>query len=499
MKVILIGAGLANLTYGALAAQNGHEVTIYEKNNVPGGVVALCEHNGYKFEQGPLLISDMLEQEPVYELLKSLGISLKTIRADRDIAFKDFELIRPQEYKGPYWRKEYLKTIFPEDSKGLDKYYKFYDNVMELRYLMSSKDNMVNKLKKAAIFLKIKKYSKMNVDELTKHFFTNEKLRLVYTGILADFCVEPEEAMGLLTVFTNFETAFDERIPLYKNNKKYYPGFCFIEGGVQKIPEALADYITSHSGNIVYNSVVSKVIIENNKAIGIKLENGKEDYADIIVGCGSGKDFFKYLVGHENLSEQYLDVVNSYKTMESVFMIHLGVNIDPMNYLRSPLIYYYGMYDLKKATENLRNGVYHEGDDGFLIFVDSYHAKDFAPEGKHALTIYTVAPDSLKEGSWNDKKQEYADKLIKLAESFIPGLSESIEEMKIMTPEDYRHLTHMSKSSFGGNVPIWNQKAPSHFTSVENLLFLGQQSENNGGMAAVILGAKDAYEKTKMI
>ena len=120
MKIIIIGAGLAGLTYGALAAQNGHEVIIYEKNSVPGGVVALCEHNGYKFEQGPLLIGDMLEKEPVYELLKSLGIILPTIRADRDIAFLDFNLIRPNEYKGPYWRKEYLKTIFPEDAKGLD-------------------------------------------------------------------------------------------------------------------------------------------------------------------------------------------------------------------------------------------------------------------------------------------------------------------------------------------------------------------------------------------
>ena len=50
----------------------------------------------------------------------------------------------------------------------------------------------------------------MNADELTKHFFKSEKLRLVYTGILADFCADPSEVIGLSTVFTNFETAFDE-------------------------------------------------------------------------------------------------------------------------------------------------------------------------------------------------------------------------------------------------------------------------------------------------
>ena len=48
---------------------------------------------------------------------------------------------------------------------------------------------------------------------------------------------------------------------------------------------------------------------------------------------------------------------------------------------------------------------------------------------------------------------------------------------------------------FGGVVPIRGQKNPAHKTPVENLWFVGQQSENAGGVGAVILGAKSAYEK----
>ena len=202
------------------------------------------------------------------------------------------------------------------------------------------------------------------------------------------------------------------------------------------------------------------------------------------------------MVGKEHLNEEYLNILNTFRPMEAVFMVHLGVkDYDPNKYMRSSLSYCYGMYDLHEATNKLRNNIYHEGNDGYLIFIPSDHASDFAPKGHHCVTIYTVAPDTLKDGSWEERKEEFADKLIKLAENELPELSKHIVTKKIMTANDYQKFTHMKKSSFGGIVPIMNQKNPSHITPVKNLIFVGQQSENAGGLGAVMLGAKDAYSK----
>ena len=106
-----------------------------------------------------------------------------------------------------------------------------------------------------------------------------------------------------------------------------------------------------------------------------------------------------------------------------------------------------------------------------------------------------MAPDTLAEGDWESRKEEYAKKLISLAEKQIPELSKHITTMKIMTAREYSAYTHMKKSSFGGVVPIKGQKNPTHKTPIENLWFVGQQSENAGGVGNVILGAKSAYEK----
>lgn len=499
MKIAIIGAGLGGLTFGALAAKDGHSVSIYDKNTAPGGVVALLEHEGYRFEQGPLLLGDLLPGESVYELLKSLGITLDTVRGDRDIVMPDYDMIKPTEYQGPYWRRERLKQLFPEDAAGIDAYYRLYDDMMHLRWLSTQPATIGNKIKLALAFLKVKKYANMTAQQLVEHFFKSEKIQTLFVGIFADFCADPNEVQGLGVIFMNFETAFDKRIPLEKNGKPYYPGYCFIKGGCQKLPEALADYITAHGGQIHYGTVVEKVLIEEGKAAGIRLADGTEIKADAVVGCGAGKDFFEKTVGLEHLDEEYREILAQFRPMEAVFMLHLGVDYDPMAYMRSSLYYCYGMYDLHGATEKLRTGIYHGGHDGYLIFVPSYHAPEFAPEGHHCVTIYTVAPDTLKDGTWAEKKEAYAREMIALAERQLPGLSRHITTMRIMTAEDYRVYTHMEKSSFGGVVPIWNQKNPPHITPVKNLFFVGQQSENAGGVGSVINGAKAAYEKAKLV
>lgn len=495
MKIAIIGAGLGGLTYGAFAAKDGHSIEIYDKNHAPGGVVALLEHEGYKFEQGPLLMGDMMPGESLHELLKELGITLETVRADRDIVMPDYDMIKPREFGGKYWRRDRLKELFPEDAKGIDEYYEVYDHVMHLRWLGRQPQTLWVKLNTKLAMLKLAPYAKMNADEFTRHFFKSEKICTLFTGIFADFCADPKEVQGLGVIFMNFESAFDMRIPL-EEGKHYYGGYCCFTGGCQKLPEALADYIESKGGRFHYGTVVQKVLIEDGKAVGIRLEDGTEVQADMVVGCGAGRDFFENMVGMEHLNAEYRQILTTYRPMEAVFMLHLGVDYDPMEHLRSALTYCYGMYDLSAATEKLRTNVYHGGDDGYLIFVPSHHAPDFAPEGRHCVTLYTVCPDTLSEGDWDDVKETYADRLIALAEKHLPDLSKHVVTRKIMTAKDYAAYTHMKKSSFGGVVPIWNQKNPPHITGIPGLVFVGQQSENGGGVGAVMVGARDAYRKS---
>ncbi|NLD26473.1 MAG: NAD(P)/FAD-dependent oxidoreductase [Acholeplasmataceae bacterium] len=487
MKAIIIGSGLSGLMSAALLAKRGVEVTIYEQNPEIGGVTALLRKNGYAWEQGPLLLGDFLPGEKVNAALKTIGITLETVRGDRGIVMPDFELWKDEEYRGPHWRRERLLELFPEERKGLRQYYRFYDALTQL--VMPG----ISKIKQFFLYLKVKKFKDFSAQDLMNHFFKNSKLQTVFTGILADFCAKPSEFPGFIVPFVNLETAFDVRIPLEEKGKKIRNGFCYIKGGVEKLVQELAKVIYDNKGKIETGRTVAKILVEENKVKGVRLENGEEDYASLVIASGGGKEVFYDLVGKEHLDQDYLHILQTYRPMESIFMVHLGVDFDPLQYQKAALCYYYKTYDLDGAVEKLRNGIYHEGDDGFLIYVPSFHSPEMAPQGHHAVTIYTVAPDTLKEGSWEELKEKYADKLIALAEAYLPDLRKHIKEKVIMTPVEYRKFTHLKKSAFGGVVPIVGVKNPPHKTPVAGLYFVGQQSENAGGVAAVLMGAIDNY------
>ena len=509
MRIVIIGAGLAGLTFGAAAAKDGHEVLLLDKNAEPGGVMTLARQDGFSFEQGPLILTDLEPGGKIYKFLDKLRIHLDTIRDDRGLSTPDFELIPPEKYAGRNWRKKKLMSLFPEDKAGIREYYRFYETMMAIQYHQSQPLTFSHKLGVLLSFLKIRKYENMTCQQFTETLFSNEKLRMVFNGILADFCADPNEVQCFLLPFVNTETAFDKRIPQEKKGKRYYPVYSYYKGGCQKLPEALCEYIKAHGGFYMPGTVVEKVLTEeippdgkdqeelSFKATGVRLSNGAEITADVVVGSGAAKDFFEKTVGLELLDDEYREILEKFRPMEAVFMVHLGVDYDPSEYQKQSLCYYYNSYDLHAAVEELRSGIYHEGKEGYLIYFPDRHAPEFAPEGCHCVTIYTVCPDTLAEGTWEEKKEEYADKLIRLAEEHLPGLSKHIVTRKIVTAEDYRVLTHMEKSSFGGSVPIWKQKNPPYLTPVKNLVFVGAQSQSGGGVPVVLDGALAAYKEWK--
>ena len=496
MKAIIIGSGMSGLTAAAYLAKAGHEVTVYEQYGHIGGVTATIKSEGFSWDIGPLLLEKFGVNEPAHNILKDLGIEdrVETVRADRSISFPDFLLEKPDVYNDPDWRKQQLKELFPDDAKGIERYYSFYNTMMDLVAISDRKDSLSKKIWMMMLFLKVKSMSKWTAKEVTEHFFKDEKLRAVFTGILADFCVLPSEFPGLGVPMCNVETAYDLRIPQTVSKAGARPGSCYIKGGVGNLVDAMAYSIKENGGEILVDVPVEKVIVDGQKVTGVKLKSGEEVSADIVIASGGAKELFYDMVGKEYIPDDLTKSIDCLVPMESVLMVHLGIDIDPAQYQKGSLCYYYETYDIEGAVHRCRRGDY-TGDDGFLMYVPTVHSPSMAPEGEHALTIYTIAPNNLSNGTWQEMRKKLGEALIDKAEQIIPGLKDHIKQKIIMTPEDFKEITHLSYHAFGGMAPVMNKPNPAHKTPVKGLYFVGAQSESGGCVPAVMLGAKKTVQE----
>jgi all-trans-retinol 13,14-reductase len=501
-KAVIVGSGMAGLTVGAYLARAGHEVDVYEQADEIGGVTATWRKEGFAWDLGPLMVSGFAPGEAVGNLLAELGCAdrVEVVRADRGIAFPDYRLLPPPGYVGPYWRRERLKEIFPHEAEGIDRYYRFYDTMLDLMTLMRQAEEasgpraLLIKLRMALLFRRVKRYETWSAQQLMDHFFSDPKLKALYLGILADFVVRPSQFSALAVPASNQEPAFDRRMPGKVSGVGARETFQYVVGGYGKLVEAVAGVIRENGGHLHTSRPVQQVLIEGGRARGIELTDGERKEADLVIMSGGARQCFFDLVGRDNLPDDFTVKVDELPLMESVFMVHLGVDMDPHPYQDISLVYYYGTYDVEEGVARAQRGEYHEGEDGFLIYIPSYHSPEMAPPGQHAITVYTIAPNKL-EGGWEARRQEMTDKLLHEAEKVIPGLREHAAVIVSLTPEDFGKLTHMrAHHSFGGTSPVMGTSGPSYRTPIAGLWFVGAQSESGGGVANVMLGARKAFK-----
>jgi phytoene dehydrogenase-like protein len=498
VKIVIIGSGMSGLTAGAYLAKSGHNVTIFEQFNAPGGVTATIHQDGFAWDIGPLLLEGFAPGDKGRIILEELGVSdrVTAVHEDRGLSMPEFALWKPKEYAGPYWRRERLKELFPGESEALDRYYHFYDQMINLMGLARRAETAHGltalwlKLRLLLAFQPVKNKAKWNASQLMDYYFKSPVLKTVFLGIVADFVTTPSEFPGLGVPSIHLETAFDKRIPTYPGTKSAQTAYTYILGGCQTLVNAVMGVVLEHGGKVILNTTVKHIVIENGRVAGVELAGGRIEQADLVIASGGMKELFFDLVGREHLPEDLVKQIESNLMMESVLMVQLGIDFDPTPFQPAALCYYYNTQDLEGAVKRLRTGDYHEGKEGFLIYVPSLHSPSLAPSGKFALTVYTVAPDTLSQGTWADRKEELADKLVAEAERFIPNLREHTVTRLILTPEDYRYRTHLKHHSFGGIPPVMGNKPPAHKTPIEGLWFVGAQSESGGNVLNAMLGAQ---------
>jgi phytoene dehydrogenase-like protein len=77
--------------------------------------------------------------------------------------------------------------------------------------------------------------------------------------------------------------------------------------------------------------------------------------------------------------------------------------------------------------------------------IPSVHDGSLAPEGKHVVTIdVNSQPYTLAEGSWDDIKNDVADRVIRELSDYMPNLGGAIEHRQVLSPLDLERVLSLT-------------------------------------------------------
>jgi len=200
-------------------------------------------------------------------------------------------------------------------------------------------------------------------------------------------------------------------------------------GGAAELVKSIEKRYIALGGKVHYNSRIEKILVEDDKAVGVKLVDGSEHMADIIISNADGrKTIFDMLDG------KYLnDIVRGYCTpitdeTQFAVSVFLEVNRDLSNEPSSLII----LLDQPVTIANHR----YESIEAQLYGFD----KTMAPTGKGVIKVELSARYAYWKQIYNDDKEKYrqekkkvAEQVIVILENHFHGITNQVEVIDVAT------------------------------------------------------------------
>nr|XP_043621905.1 prolycopene isomerase 1, chloroplastic isoform X2 [Erigeron canadensis] len=474
-EVVVIGSGLGGLCCAGLLARYGKDVLVLESHDLPGGAAHSFEIKDYKFDSGPSLFSGFQSRgsqaNPLAQVLDALGESIPCAK------YNSWMVYVPEG--------EFLSRIGPtEFFKDLETY-AGPNAVLEWRKLLDA----ILPLSAAAMAL-----PPLSIrGDLGVLSTAGARYAL---SLLKSFAqMGPQGALGATKLLRPFSEVVDSlglkdpfiRNWIYMFAEWYKPG-CSLEyplGGSGAVVDALVRGLQKFGGRISLRSHVENIVIENGRAVGVKLRSGQFVRAKkAVVSNASMWDTLK-LLPVEAVPKSYEERIENTKQCESFMHLHLGFDAEG---IREDLgIHHIVVNDWNRGVDADQNVV--------LISVPSVLSPDLAPPGKHVLHAYTpgTEPFELWEGldrrsaEYKQLKAERSEVMWKAVErSLGPGFSRDKCEVKLVgTPLTHQRFLRRNRGTYGPAIQAGKDSFPGHPTPIPQLYCCGDSTFPGIGVPAV--------------
>ena len=269
-------------------------------------------------------------------------------------------------------------------------------------------------------------------------------------------------------------------------------GAAYVEGGLQRLVDALVLAIERRGGEVVYGTAVERIVVDGGRVSGIRLADGTPVSAPVVVSNADPFQTFGPLLG-DDAPVGYLRRMGRLQPAVSGYLVFGATGLDLERAGVGHVTFHFDTWDTEGAHRRAL-----AGDPGFAaLWAPTVVDPTLAPEGEHV--VLAVTPMHYDAGApWGEIKAKLTPRIWRHLDSLVPGLGDSLTFSEPATPLT---LERFSGNHHGAQYG-WDlgaaQKAslrPDIVTPVNGLFLAGHWTTLGGGFLRSTLAGMTAAER----
>ncbi|MBN1533097.1 MAG: NAD(P)/FAD-dependent oxidoreductase [Spirochaetes bacterium] len=470
-KIIIIGGGVAGLSAGIYLQRNGYDTEILEMHRIAGGQCTAWERRGYRFDYClHWLVGTAFG--PFHDLWRETGV----ITDDTEIINHEVHTRIVDDNGEDFivytdidrW-EEYLIDLAPEDMKAIRKMCGHmrrgkgllpFTNPPELRTAGDYLRGLKGILPALPMILRLNKKN-------CRDYFRNLGIRNPRISMFFETLYGARDFSAV--VFVMMLTWFNQK------NAGY------LIGGSLPLAQRMAEKYRSLGGRFTGGTRVETIIVERDRAAGVRTVDGHTLRGDCIISAADGHATIFDMLGGKYLTERIREAYGNWGLFTPLVQVSFG--IDRKGNSPCPV-----QTHMTRGRSIGSTPV----DLGYSL-TDYSFDPTMAPEGKSVMVMRFESPwdlwNDLEGEAYGEEKARIAADATALLESHHPGIGRHIEVTDVATPKTGVRHTGVWKGSYEGFMPSprnYSSSIAMTLPGLDRFYMIGQWLYPGGGIPPAV-------------
>ncbi|MBV8352233.1 MAG: NAD(P)/FAD-dependent oxidoreductase [Verrucomicrobia bacterium] len=497
---IVIGSGIGGLATAALLSSYAHKrVLVLERHYVAGGYTHVFHRPGYEWDVGLHYIGAVQNEESTVRRGFDLITDAQLKWAPMPDIYDRF-VIGERTYDFPTGVERFrdrMKDYFPQDGAAIDKYIAAVQAVhkaTEPFFAEKAIPRPIAYLLGGLMRAPFLRWANRTTADVLRGFTRNDELIGVLAAQWGDYGLPPgQSSFGMHAIVANH----------------YFEGASYPVGGASRIAQTVNSVIERGGGKIVVNAEVAEILQDGQKAVGVRMSDGREFRAGTIISDAGARNTYERLISRTNPAlEKLRTEMRAIPPSTAHLCLYVGIKESAADLgISGTNLWIHPTYDHDANAAGAIVGSAYRFPSLYISFPS---AKDPDFERRHPgrATIEAVALvpyrrfEQWQETSWrrrgpdyNAFKQELSIRLQYELERHVPAISGKIDYAELSTPLSTRHFMNYERGeSYGlsATPKRFRLRCLTPRTPIRNLYLTGQDVVSLGVTGALLGGVVTA-------